>query len=184
MAGGILIIVGIIAAAIISVINDRTHAYVPIIKILTPIAAAAYLAFLFAPPTRSIVAPYLILAILGAASFGLMPVALEYVVEVTFPVSPEVTSTIMWAAGQILGGIFIIIMGQLKDNEGLDDHNRTYPPGNLQRALVFEAIICCLIAVLPFGLGTKLLGLDGDRRRRFAVDGGEAAGTRPSTVTR
>jgi MFS transporter, FLVCR family, MFS-domain-containing protein 7 len=176
--------VGIIAAAIISIINDRTHAYVPILKILTPIVAVAYLAFLFAPPTRTIIAPYLILAVLGAASFGLMPIALEYVVEVTFPVSPEVTSTIMWTAGQILGGVFIIIMGELKDNEGLEDHSRTYPPGNLQRALLFEAIICCLTALLPFGLGMKVLGLDGDRRRRFAVDEGDAGEPRPPTVNR
>jgi FLVCR family MFS transporter 7 len=172
--------VGIIAAAILSIINDRIHAYVPIIKILTPIVAASYLAFLFAPPTHTVTAPYFILAILGAASFGLMPVVLEYVVEVTFPVSPEVTSTILWASGQFLGAIFLIIMGELKDNEGLEHGTGDYPPGNMQRALVFEAIICCLTAVLPFGLGMKALGLDGDRRKRFNIDeSGATLATRP-----
>jgi MFS transporter, FLVCR family, MFS-domain-containing protein 7 len=145
--------------------------------------AASYLAFLFAPPTHKIIAPYLILAVLGAASFGLMPVVLEYVVEVTFPVSPEVTSTILWASGQFLGAVFLIIMGELKDTEGLEHGTGDYPPGNMQRALVFEAIICCLTAVLPFGLGMKVLGLDGDRRKRFNIDeNGAALGTRRPPV--
>lgn len=187
IAGAILIVVGIIAAIIISIVNDRTHAYVFIIKALVPVVAASYLAFLFAPPTRTVLAPYVILAFLGAASFGIMPVALEYVCEVTYPVSPEVSSTIMWTAGQLLGAIFLIIMGQLKDEEGTDvsggpiggatTNKGGYPPGNMQRALVFQAIICCLIAVLPFGLGSRRLGLDGDRRKRFNADlDGEADG--------
>ena len=129
-------------------------------------------------------APYVVLSFLGAASFGLMPVALEYVAEVTFPVSPAVSSTVLWTTGQLLGGLFIIIMGELKDNEGLEDHSNAYPPGNLQRALVFQAIICCLTAVLPFGLGSKLLGLGGDRRRRYVVDEGDVIRSRPPTVNR
>ena len=64
----------------------------------------AYLVFLFAPPTRSEVFVYIILGLLGASSFALLPVALEYVVEVTFPVGPEVSSVLMWTVGQLLGG--------------------------------------------------------------------------------
>jgi FLVCR family MFS transporter 7 len=161
--------VGIVASIIISIITDRTHAFPLTIKILTPIVAVSYLAFLFAPTTHQIVAPYIILAVLGASSFALLPVALEYVVEVTYPVSPEVTSTILWATGQLLGGVFTIIMNVLKDDDGLEG-NKDYPPGNMQRALVFQAIICCLTAVIPFGLNMPMLGMKGDGRRRYAVD--------------
>jgi len=112
-------------------------------------------------------------------------VALEYVVEVTYPVSPEVTSTILWAAGQCLGGVFTIIMNVLKDNDGMEG-NKNYPPGNMQRSLVFEAIICSLTAVFPFGLNLAILGMQGDGRKRYAmdlieVDAADPA-TRPSTV--
>jgi MFS transporter, FLVCR family, MFS-domain-containing protein 7 len=168
-AGALLIFVGIAAAALISPITDRTHAYVLIIKLVVPIVAASYLAFVFAPSTRDAVAPDVILALLGGSSFAILPVTLEYVVEVTFPIGPEVTSTIFWTAGQLLGGIFLIVMSARKDEEGTPDPKNNYPPGNMQRALLFQAIICCLTAVIPMGLGLKLLGLNGDARKRIAA---------------
>jgi len=171
IGGALLIFVGIVSAAIISPITDRTHAYVPIIKVVIPIVAASYLAFLFAPPTRNIVAPDVILAILGASSFAILPVTLEYAAEITFPIGPEVTSTIFWTAGQLLGGIFLLVMSALKDEEGTPNKNNDYPKGNMQRALTFQAIICCLTAILPMGLGLKMLGLGGDARKRANIDG-------------
>jgi FLVCR family MFS transporter 7 len=167
IGGALLIFVGILSAALISPLTDRTHAYVIIIKTLIPLVAAAYLGFVFCPPTRNIVAADVVLAILGACSFAILPVTLEYVVEVTFPVGPEVTSTILWTAGQLLGGIFTIVMSALKDEDGTPEESHSYPPGNMQRALVFQAIICCLTAVFPMGLGMKILGLGGDARRRI-----------------
>jgi FLVCR family MFS transporter 7 len=174
IAGGILIIVGIIAAIIVSIITDRFHAYVPIIKTIVPVTAIAYLAFLFAPPTRSVAAPYAILALLGASSFSVLPVTLEYVVEATFPVGPECTSVVLWSAGQLLGAVFTIVMNALKDTDGTEPLH-TFPPGNMQRALVFQAIISCLVAVIPMGLGLKVFGLAGDGRKRYAVDEAVAA---------
>jgi FLVCR family MFS transporter 7 len=115
---------------------------------------------------------YIILGLLGASSFGVMPVALEYVVEVTFPVGPEVSSVLLWTGGQLLGGIFTIIMTALKDDDGTDSKGSS-PAGNMQRALIFQAVIACITAVLPMGLGLKILGLDGDVRRRIAVDEGD-----------
>jgi FLVCR family MFS transporter 7 len=172
IAGGILIIVGIIAAALIAPLTDRTHAYVLFIKLLIPLVAIGYLVLLFAPPTRSEVFVYIILGVLGAASFSVLPVALEYVVEVTFPVGPEVSSVLLWTGGQLLGGIFTIIMTALKDNDATDPKGNS-PPGNMRRALIFQAVIACIAAVLPMGLGLKIFGLDGDARRRMAVDDGE-----------
>jgi hypothetical protein len=142
-----------------------------IIKLLIPLVAVGYLIFLFAPPTRSEVFVYVILGVLGAASFGVLPVALEYVVEVTFPVGPEVSSVLLWTGGQLLGGIFTIIMTALKDDNGTDSKGKS-PPGNMQRALIFQAVIACVAAVPPMGLGLKMLGLGGDVRRRIAVDDG------------
>jgi hypothetical protein len=171
IAGAILIVVGLVAGAAISPLTDRTHAYTLTMKILTPLVGISYLAFIFAPPTRAVYAPYVILAMLGASSFALVPVALEYLAEVTYPVSPEVSSVICWAGGQLLGAVFLIIMGLLKDDEGTDMPN--YPKGNMQRALIFQGCIACLVAVLPMFLGARWLGLDGEARRRFAVDEGE-----------
>jgi FLVCR family MFS transporter 7 len=120
-------------------------------------------------------------ALLGAASFTLLPIALEYLVEVTYPASPEVGSTICWAGGQLFGGIFIVVMNALKDQRPVDlDKVReagrgqgggTRPPGNMYNALVFQAVVAMVIAPLPLAMGIKRLGLgDGKVAGRLKVD--------------
>ena len=169
ICGAILIAVGLVTAAIISPILDRTHAYLLGIKLLCPLAALGYLAMVWAPQTRTIAAPYVLSAVLGASSFSLLPIALEYLVEVTFPASPEVSSTICWAGGQIFGGVFIVIMNALKDQRPVDlevvrQSGRTNgggnrPPGNMYDALVFQAVVALIVLPLPLMLGIKKLGL-------------------------
>jgi len=134
IAGAVLILVGLVSAAITSPVMDRTKAYLPFIKICVPVIALSYLAFIWAPGTRTIAAPYIILAILGAANFSLVPVALEWLVEVTWPVGPEAGSTICWAGGQLLGGIFIVVSDALKEGEDAE------PPFTMRKALVFGAL--------------------------------------------
>ena len=161
IAGALLILVGLAAAAITSPIIDRSKRYLLLIKCLAPIIAICYLAFIWAPPSRGVVAPYIICSVLGAASFSLVPVALEWLVEVTWPVGPEVGSTICWAGGQALGGIFIVVSDALQDGENAD------PPLNLSRALIFEAVIAC--AVVPTAMALGLVG-GGVRNRRLEAD--------------
>ena len=162
VAGGLLILVGLISAAITSPIVDRTKAYLPLIRILVPVLAASYLAFIWAPPTRSAVAPYIICSFIGSASFSLVPVALEWLVEVTWPVGPELSSVVCWAGGQLLGGIFIIVSDVLKD--GSDSK----PAFSMHRALVFEAVLACLVVPAVF-----LFGWIGDASsKRLEIDRG------------
>ena len=160
IAGAVLILVGLVAAAITSPIVDRTKTYLLFIRVLVPVLAISYLAFIWAPGTRSEAAPYVILAVLGAASFSLVPIALEWLVEITFPVGPEASSTICWSGGQLLGGIFIIISDALKGGEGSN------PPFTMGKALIFQAVIA--IAVVPC---VFLLGRIGNvESRRLEID--------------
>ncbi|KAF1992002.1 MFS general substrate transporter [Aulographum hederae CBS 113979] len=175
ITGGLLIVVGLICSAIVSPIVDRTHAYLLTIKILTPVIALSFIAFIFCPPTRTLVAPCVVAAILGAACFSLVPVALEYLVEITWPLDPGIGSTIIWAGGQLFGGIFIIIMGALKDDgDGAPDGS--YPPGNMQRALNFEAAIMSCVVPLVMVLGVKRLGMAPSRSRRDAEEERQGSG--------
>ncbi|KAA6411043.1 MAG: hypothetical protein FRX48_05354 [Lasallia pustulata] len=112
LAGGILILAGLASAALTSPLVDRAHAHLLLIRLLVPCIAAAYLAFVFAPETRGVVAPYVILAVLGAASFSLVPVALEFLVEVTEPVGPEVGSCVCWAGGSWGGRCWFWCVGR------------------------------------------------------------------------
>ncbi|KAK0628955.1 major facilitator superfamily domain-containing protein [Bombardia bombarda] len=154
IAGAILIVVGLVAAAVSSPIIDRTKAFLLAIKLCVPVIGLAYLIFIWMPATHDsggVAGPYVVLAFLGAASFSLLPVVVEYLAEVTHPVSPEVTSTLVWSGGQLLGGLFIIVSGALKDADGVVGSDR--PPGNMYRALVFQAVIALAVVPLPLCLG-------------------------------
>jgi FLVCR family MFS transporter 7 len=156
IAGALLIVIGLVTAAITSPIIDKTKSYLIAIKVCVPIIAICYLAFTFAPGTRSIGAVYAILSILGAASFGLVPIVLEYLIELTHPVSPEVTSTICWTGGQLIGGIFIIISDALRASgisDGSADNGTKQPPGNMFRALIFSTVMALVVVPLPLALG-------------------------------
>lgn len=172
IAGALLIVVGLVAAAITSPLIDRTKTYLLAIKIQIPILGICYLAFTWAPQTRSLAAIYAILSILGAASFSLVPVALEYLIEITHPVSPEVTSTICWSGGQLLGGIFIIVSDALRAkgvSDGSQDDGGTRPPGNMYNALIFQTVLALVVVPLPLALGCCGRGR-GVRMRRVEAD--------------
>ena len=169
IAGALLILVGLATAAVTSPIIDRSKKYLLLIKALVPIIALSYLVFIWAPPSGSVVAPYLICAVLGAASFSLVPVALEWLVEVSYPVGPEFSSTICWAGGQALGGLFIIVSDALQEDKNAD------PPYNLKRALIFQAVVA--LAVMPSAMA---LGIVGGKvvNRRLELDNGMSATAR------
>ncbi|TKA71585.1 hypothetical protein B0A55_08320 [Friedmanniomyces simplex] len=147
IAGGLLILVGLLAAALVSPFVDRTKNYLLTIKILVPLIATSYLLLIFMPATRTVAGPYVVCAVLGAASFSLLPCALEYLVVITHPVSPEITSTICWTGGQLLGAVFIVVMNALKGGWAGE------PEGNMMRALVFQAVVAWVAVPFPMMLG-------------------------------
>lgn len=146
VAGGILIIVGLIASAIVSPIIDRTKAYLAAIKILVPCIAGCYTALIWMPQTREVIGPYIVCGLLGAFSFSLLPMALELLSIVTLPVSPEVSSVVAWTCGQTLGASFIVIMTQLQDTNG-------QPPENMTWSLIFQMIVAWVAVPFPMCLG-------------------------------
>ncbi|KAK1759537.1 major facilitator superfamily domain-containing protein [Echria macrotheca] len=158
IAGALLIVVGLVTSAVTSPIIDRTKAFLLTVRIAVPIIGLSLLVFIWMPETKpsgGVAGPYVAMAFLGAASFSLVPVAVEFLVELTHPVSPEVTSTLAWGGGQVLGGVFVIISGALRDGAGGD------PPFNMKRALIFTAVVALAAVPLPlclglFGRGEKL----------------------------
>jgi FLVCR family MFS transporter 7 len=146
IAGAILIFVGLAASAIVSPFVDRTKRYLHTIQLLVPLIAIGYVLLIFMPETRTVAGPFITCAILGAASFSLLPCALEYLVEITYPASPEVSSTICWTGGQLLGAIFILLMDALKG--GLSNQ----PKDSMKCALIFQAVVSCLAVPCVFAL--------------------------------
>lgn len=150
IAGAVLIVVGLLFAAITSPLNDKYKFYLWFIRIAVPVLAIMYLVFIFAPATLSIPFVYVVCAVLGAASFGLVPVVLEFLVEVQHPTNPSVSSSLLWSGGQLLGGLFIVIMDALKAG------STATPAYNMHNALIFQAVIALVVMPLPLVLG--LLG--------------------------
>lgn len=144
IAGAILIIVGLLCCAVTSPILDRTHSFILVIKIALPLMAGCYIALNFTSTfSQQLIGPYLVSAVLGAISFSILPVLLEWVQEQTSPVTPALPSTILWGGGCLLGGILIIAMDALK--YGPDQGS---PPGNMKRALILQTVMAC-VGVLP-----------------------------------
>jgi hypothetical protein len=94
-----------------------------------------------------------------------MPVALELLVEVTWPASPEVTSVVSWTGGQLLGAVWIVIMDALKDRNASDG-----PKDNMKNALIFLAVGSMLAIVPPMFLGYRRFGTAHEGAGRLAVD--------------
>jgi MFS family permease len=173
IAGAILILVGLVFAAISSPLIDRYKFYLIFIKLAVPIIALSYLVFIWAPSNNSIVYAYVVCGVLGAASFGLVPVALEYLVEIHHPLGPEVGSTLSWTGGQLLGGIFIIIQSALKAGK------TAQPPYNLRKALIFQAVVGMVIMPLPLCLnlfGRKV------KSKRLEIDKMAGTGSRDGSA--
>lgn len=147
ISGAILIVVGLVCAAISSPFVDKYKFYLTYIKAAIPFLGVCYLIFIWAPQSHSLAYVDVVCAILGAASFGLVPVVLEFLVEIHHPLGPELGSSLCWCGGQLLGGIFIVIMNALKDGP------RANPPQGMKRALIFQAVIALLVMPLPLCLG-------------------------------
>ncbi|KOS23087.1 Major facilitator superfamily domain-containing protein 7 [Escovopsis weberi] len=165
IGGAVLIVVGLICAAISSPLIDRNKQFVLTTKIMVPVIAVSYLIFIWMPGTGNVVGSYIILSFLGGACFVLVPVVVELLAELSHPVSPEITSVTAWAGGQLFGAIFIIISGALTDG---DDGE---PPKGMKRALIFQAVValCAVPLIMVLGLfGRK----DKMALRRVKIDEG------------
>lgn len=101
-----------------------------------------------------------------------MPVALEYLVEATFPAGTEAGSTICWTGGQLLGAIFLVISDALKAGKESD------PPYHMRKALVFQAVVA--LAVVPAAMALGWFGGE-VRKGRLDLDKASRGHEREST---
>ncbi|KKZ66135.1 hypothetical protein EMCG_01171 [[Emmonsia] crescens] len=84
--------------------------------------------------------------------------------------SPEVTSSVCWTGGQLLGASFILIENALKEGD------RASPPNNMTRALIFQAVMACVVVPVPLCLG--MFGRTPRSRRLEAEEAGMEAHAR------
>lgn len=162
IGGGLLILSGLVISGVVSPIVAKTKWFLLAIKVGVVLIAACYIAFIWVAPLGDVGGLYALLCVLGAASLSIVPVALELLSEISYPVGPEVSSTICWAGGQLLGGCLIIAGDAMKAS------NDASPPQNLQSYLILQAALAAGIAPLPLSLGLF------DRKRKLALKRTEA----------
>jgi len=148
LTGALLILVGLVSSAIVSPIIDRTHSYFLALKICIPTIAVCFVAFIWVPDGGKVAGPWVVGAMLGAASFCLLPLALELSVEFTYPVAPVWTSSLLWCGGQVAGGIMILAMNAMKSKDG-----------DMKWALVLQAVLAVVVVPGAFLVGGQKAGL-------------------------
>jgi len=135
--GAVLLLVGLLAALISAPIYDRvlTRHLALSAKILCPILAAAWLSMIWAVRPNNVGALYALMAIIGATSLSLLPIALELAAELTR--NADGSSAVLWFAGNLLGAMYVLVNGALRAP------STGNPPLNMHRALIFQGVFIC-----------------------------------------
>ncbi|KAM6534363.1 hypothetical protein FALCPG4_004004 [Fusarium falciforme] len=147
IGGGLLIVLGLVASGIAAPVVDRTKKFLLVIKCGVVLGALCYLALIWVPRARDVGGLYALLGVLGIASLAIVPVVLELLTEFSYPAGPEITSTIAWAGGQLLGGCLILLGDAMK--AGPDAHI----PRNMTKYVIFQAVLASVLIPLPLSLG-------------------------------
>jgi len=127
--GAVLIATGLFAAACISPIIGKYEKSMTACKFIGPLISITYMLVIWTPG-QSEAFTYVVMAILGGSSFTLMPIVLEWLVDMTYPIQPELTSAMGWMGGQTFGIIFLLVMQALK----ADEHAN--PPYNMTKYVI------------------------------------------------
>ena len=109
----IFLVTGIFSSILIGVILARTRAYRLILKLLLlgACASAAYFIIILRPNMQYPLA--VSIGLMGFFLLPLLPVCFECAAECTYPVHAEWSTGLLQCLGNVLGGIFVIVHGDL-----------------------------------------------------------------------
>ncbi|OCH88926.1 MFS general substrate transporter [Obba rivulosa] len=163
LIGATLLLVGLVAAAVTSPLFDRVFTYHLALtsKVLTPLLAGAWLSLIWAVRRDDAGALYGLMAIIGAISLTLLPVAIELACELTR--NAVVSSAILWCSTNVFGVMMVLAEGALRAGP---DAN---PPFNMKRALIFQGCFVCVAAACTFLLQGKQTRRENDERGMEAL---------------
>lgn len=146
LMGATLLLVGIVAALASAPVFDRilTRHLGITIRLLCPIIGAGWFALIWAAKPKDTAGLFVIMAIIGAASIALLPVALELACELTR--NADGSSAVLWFFGNLFSIIF------LTSQSALRAPSTGSPPLNMHRAIIFNAVFTTFAVLLVFGL--------------------------------
>ncbi|KAH9948500.1 major facilitator superfamily domain-containing protein [Amylocystis lapponica] len=173
LMGAVLLLAGLVAAAATAPIFDRvlSHHLALSTKFLCPVIGAGWLSLIWAVKTDDTAGLFAIMAMIGAASLTLLPVALELAVEVTK--NADASSAILWCSSNVFALIFTLSEGALRAG------GAATPPYNMRRALVFQGCWVCAAVALVMLVQGRQTRREADERAAAAVRGSLGASGAP-----
>ncbi|KAF9168111.1 hypothetical protein BGX21_010500 [Mortierella sp. AD011] len=146
--GAAMFVAGLISAAVSSPFTDKYKQYKSLCKSLVPMATTALIALIFVVRRNDFGGIIAVCVLLGISAFAVLPASLELAVEITYPVTPASSTSILWAFGQLNGVIFLLVLGALQDDE-LSSTKSINPP------LIFMAAWSVVFGVIPMFMVTS-----------------------------
>ena len=155
--GGLLIGLGLVGAAIVGVVMDRTHRYRLALRI------GFGFTFVFTVILTLVLRPGMIdgvaalFALLGLFMMPMLPTSFNAAAEVTYPVSEDISSGLLMTAGQLTGIAFIFGLDALIPQTPCNP-NFEYPGSSI---LLVVAVGVSVLFIFLFRGSTKRLAADG-----------------------
>jgi MFS family permease len=116
---------------------DKTKQHKILLKIMAPLMLSTYVAFIFVVKSESF-AGILYTNMLNQFFLSFMvPICVELGVEISYPVTASLSTSILWQLAQLVGFILVLIMDLFRDENGV-------PKKNMFKALIFQAVIASL----------------------------------------
>lgn len=137
--GAVIIVAGLFNAFLAGVIMDKTHAYRLILKILLIGACGSGIYFIIILRPNFYYPLAAAIGLMGFFLLPLLPVSFECAVECTYPIRAEWSTGLLMCTGNILGGIFIFVVGYLIKLAPVYKSNQILTPASI-------FILCVLIA--------------------------------------
>ncbi|OSD03709.1 MFS general substrate transporter [Trametes coccinea BRFM310] len=164
LMGAVLLLVGLIAAAITSPLYDRvlTHHLGLSVKVLCPILLACWLALIWEIKPNNEISCFVLMGIIGAIGLTLLPAVLELAVELTR--NPDGSSALLWASTNLFGLIFVIVENALRAGP---DAN---PPLNMRRAAIFQGVLVAVMILFVYLVEGKQTRRARDEERREELE--------------
>ncbi|KAI9057517.1 MFS general substrate transporter [Trametes sanguinea] len=176
LMGAVLLLVGLIAAAITSPLYDRvlTHHLALSVKVLCPILLACWLALIWEIKPNNEISCFVLMGIIGAIGLTLLPAVLELAVELTR--NPDGSSALLWASTNLFGLIFVIVENALRAGP---DAN---PPLNMRRAAIFQGVLVAIIILFVYLVEGKQTRRARDEEQRGELDHSAALSELPAAA--
>ena len=145
MAGGLMVLFGVLGALVLPPLSDRTHRRIPfVIAALIGAAVGMFgLAFVKSYPLLLISS-----AVMGFFLLSAAPIGFQYGAEVAYPAPEGTTNGLLLMAGQISGVLFIIGMGLLKSPK----------TGSMTGSMLGLIALTVLAAILCFTMKEPKIG--------------------------